>query len=75
MDNGRLMHYFSGHIKDGFFYTTDPRGIKHIWTSGEVRADRNIIWMRTHDSGEFYWPHVQLAGQKDPVELQYDMVV
>jgi hypothetical protein len=69
------VHYFSGHAKDGFFWIKDDKGIYRQWTAGEVRADRQIVWMVTKDSGYFYWPHVLIPGSKQPVELNYDVVV
>lgn len=68
------MHFFTG-AKNGFFYYDVQPGVRRMIGNGrEVFSKKEIVWLRTADSGDSYWPHLDISG-RGLVDLKYDEVV
>ena len=63
------MHYFYGNQQTGFWWAMIGQ-TGHCFNPKEIVDDPSIVWIRTHDSGDFYWPH--LTGPNGPIPLNYE---
>ena len=70
------MHFFTGHVKNGFWYfMRRPGGVRVSLEPKDLLHDKRLIWMHTEGSGEFLWPH--MPNEQDPnspIPLVYDEV-
>ena len=67
------MYYFYGNKKSGFWWANDAKGVGVCFSPQElIEHIDKIIWVRTDDSGDFYWPHISGGDKVDPIPLNHE---
>ena len=73
----RNLHYFYGNKETGYwwYWNTNKRegitlSVQQIIDDSQKKQPQ-FIWIRTEDSGDFYWPHIQRQGEELPQPLMY----
>ena len=53
------MHRFSGNNFLGCWWVKQLDGSVTSLSPEQVREHSDVVWVRTDDSGDFLWPHMQ----------------